>query len=91
VDRQKDVGRGLPHLNAQALDVFGQPGQGVLDPVLRQHLRDIKVGSDSKRHRYRELAIAGRLAAQVQHVLDAVDFLLKRRAVRETVSAEAPG
>jgi hypothetical protein len=79
VDRQEDVGRRLPHLHAQALDVFGQPRQGVLDPVLRQHLCDIKVGPDSKRHRNRELAVTGRLAAQVQHVFDAVDFLLKRR------------
>jgi hypothetical protein len=61
------------------LDVFRQTGQRVLDAVLRQHLRDVEVGPDPEGHGHRELAVAGRLAVHVQHVLDAVDLLFERR------------
>ena len=70
------------HLHAEALDVLRQPRQRVLDAVLRQHLRDVQVGADPEGHRDRELAVAGRLAAHVEHVLDAVDLLLERRRDR---------
>jgi len=63
--RQQDVGRRFSQLYAEALDVLGQPRQRVLDPVLRQHLRDIEVGPDPERHGDRELAVTGRLAGQV--------------------------
>ena len=76
---QQDVRRRLPDLHAQTLDVFGQPRQRVLHAVLRQHLRHVEVGADSERDRDGELAVAGRLAAHVEHVLDAVDRLLQRR------------
>jgi hypothetical protein len=79
MDGQEDVGRRLSHLHAEALHIFRQTGEGVLDAVLRQHLRDVEVGPDPERHRHGKLAVAGRLAVHVQHVLDAVDLLFERR------------
>src|SRR6516165_1053554 len=52
---------------------------GVLYPVLRQHLRDVEVGADRERDGYGEIAIPGRLAVHVEHILDAVDLLFERR------------
>ena len=82
MDGEQDVGRRFPDLHPLALDVLGQAGQGVLDAVLRQHLGDVQVGSDLEGHRDRDLAVAGRLAAHIEHVLDAVDLLLERRCDR---------
>src|SRR5262249_16035879 len=47
--------------------------------VLRQHLRDVEVGADRERDGYGEIAIPGRLAVHVEHILDAVDLLSERR------------
>src|SRR6516165_1052905 len=52
---------------------------GVLYPVLRQHLRDVEVGADRERDGYGEIAIPGRLAVHVEHILDAVDLLFEWR------------
>ena len=79
MDGEQDVGCRLAHLHAEPLHVFRQARQRVLHAVLRQHLRHVEVGSDPERHGDRELAVAGRLAVDVEHVLDAVDLLLKRR------------
>ena len=79
VDGQQNVRRRLADLHAQPLHVFGQPRQRVLDAILRQHLGDVQVGADPEGHRDGELAVAGRLAAHVEHALDAVDLLLERR------------
>ncbi len=79
---QQDVWRRLAHLDAEALHVFGQAWQRVLHAVLRQHLRHVEIGADPERHRHRKLAVAGGLAGEVQHVLDAVDLLLQRRRHR---------
>ena len=76
--REQDVGCCLSHLHAEPLHVFRQARQRVLHPVLRQHLRDIEVGADPERHGQGELPVAGRLAVDVEHVLDAVDLLLER-------------
>ena len=90
--REQDVGRRFPHLHAEPLHVVGQPGQRVLHAVLRQHLRDIEVGPDPERDGDGELAVAGRLARHVDHVLDAVDLLLERGCDQcATPSADAPG
>ena len=92
VHGEQDVRRRFPDLHAKALHVLRQAGQRVLHAVLRQHLRDVEVGADPERHGDRELAVAGGLAAHVEHVLDAVDLLLERRRDgRATVSADAPG
>jgi hypothetical protein len=66
-------------LHAQTLDVVWQSRQHVLHPVLREHLRNVEVGADPERDGDREIAVAGRLAVHVEHVLDAVDFLFERR------------
>ena len=82
MDGEQDVRRRFADLHAQPLHVLGQPRQRVLHAVLRQHLRDVQVGADPEGHRDGELAVAGRLAAHVEHVLDAVDLLLERRRDR---------
>src|SRR5262249_60518968 len=74
-----DAGYRLADLHAQALDVLWQAGYYVLYPVLRQHLRDVEVGADRERDGYGEIAIPGRLAVHVEHILDAVDLLFERR------------
>ena len=80
--REQDVGRRFPHLHAEPLHVLGQAGQRVLHAVLRQHLRDVEIGADPEGHGDGELAVAGRLAVDIDHVLDAVDLLLERRRDR---------
>ena len=67
------------HRHAQPLHRVRQPRQGDGDAVLRQHLRGIEIGAQLERHRHCQLAVAGRLAAEIQHVLDAVDLLFQRR------------
>src|SRR5260370_22094384 len=79
VNGQQDAGYGLADLHAQALNVLWQAREYVLYPVLRQHLRDVEVGADRERDGYGEIAIPGRLAVHVEHILDAVDLLFERR------------
>src|SRR3984893_14476448 len=69
----------LLDLHAFELDFLRQPGQGVLHPVVREHQRRVDIGADLEKPRDAELAITCRLAADVVHVLDAVDGLLERR------------
>jgi hypothetical protein len=57
-------------------------GENIETPVLRQHLRDIEVGADAECHRDCEIAVARRLTAHVEHVLDAIDLVLERRCNR---------
>src|SRR6201993_3026710 len=61
------------------LDFLRQPGRRVLHPVVRKHQRRVDVGADLEDHRDFELAITRRLAADVIHVLDAIDGLFERR------------
>src|SRR3984957_15490424 len=68
----------LLDLHAFELDFLRQPGQRVLHPVVREHQGRVDVGADLENHRDVELAITRRLAADVVHVLDAVDGLLER-------------
>ncbi len=79
VHDQQDVRRRLLHRDALALHVLRQPRQRHLDPVLRQHLGGVEVGAELEGDGDGELAVAGALAAHVQHVLHAVDLLLERR------------
>ena len=46
---------------------------------LREHQVRVRVGADLEDHRDRERAVTRRLAADVVHVLDAVDRLFERR------------
>src|ERR1700733_8752789 len=68
----------LLDLHPLELDFLRQPGQRVLHPVVREHQCRVDVGAYLENHRDAELAITCRLAADVVHVLDAVDGLLKR-------------
>src|SRR5215469_18445248 len=76
---QEYARRRLPDLHTEPLHVFRQPGQSVLDAVLRQHLCHIQVGADAEGNGDRELAVASRLTAHVEHILDAIYLLFERR------------
>ena len=79
VDDHEKVGRGLLHGDTEALHHVGQPRRGDRDAVLGQHLRGVEVGAQPEGHRQQQVAVAGRLARKVEHVLDAVDLLFERR------------
>ncbi len=70
---------GLLDLHALQLDVLGQPGQRVLHPVMREHQGRVDIGPDFENHRDGDQTVTGRLAADVVHILDAVDRLFERR------------
>ena len=72
------VRRGLAHVDTLPLHVIRQTWQRIGHPVLRQNLSRIEVSPDAEGDRQRELAVAGGLARHIEHVLDAVDLLLKR-------------
>ena len=79
--------------DAVALHFFRQLRLRDRDAILHQHLRLVEIGAELEGDGDGELAIRGRLAVDVQHVLDAVDLLLdrERRRCPDTVCAEAPG
>ena len=79
MDTQEQCRNGLLDLHALELDFLGQPGQRVLHTVMREHERRVDVGADLKDHRDGELAVTRGLAADVIHLLDAIDRLFKRR------------
>ena len=79
MDAQQQGRDCLLDLHPLELDFLRQPGQRVLHPVVREHQRRVDVGADLEDHRDGELAVTRRLAADVVHVLDAVDGLLERR------------
>jgi len=57
-------------------------GLGEGDAVLDENLRDIEIGTEREGDGELQIAVGSRLAAHVEHVLDAVDFLLQRRRYR---------
>src|SRR5258708_40231198 len=73
------VGCGVSDLQTETLHVFRQPWQWVLNAVLRQHLCHVQVGADAEGNGYCKPAVAGRLTAHVEHVLNTIDLLLERR------------
>ena len=79
VHDHQQVGRGLLRRHADAAHVFRQTRQRLRDAVLHLHLRVVDVGAEAERDRQQHRAVAGRLRGHVEHVLDAVDFLLERR------------
>ena len=79
MDTQEQGRNGLLDLHALELDLLRQPGQRVLHAVMREHESRVDVGADLEDHRDRELAVTRGLAADVIHVLDAIDGLLERR------------
>ena len=79
VDDHQEVGAGLAGDDAEALHLFRQSRNRDRDAVLHQHLRGIEVGAGLEGDGDRHIAVAGRLRRLVEHVVDAVDFLLDRR------------
>src|SRR5579859_6461673 len=60
------------------LHLVGQPRRGDRDTVLHQDLRRVDVGSRLEHDIDAQRAVADRLRRDVQHVVDAVHFLLDR-------------
>ena len=79
MNSEEDTWSRLPHLDTEALDILRQSWKRILHPILGEHLGDVEVGSDTECHRYREVPVAGLLAAHVDHILDAIDLLLEWR------------
>ena len=79
MNSEEDAGSRLPHLDPEKLDIFRQSWKRILHSILSEHLSDVEVGSDAECHRYGEIPVAARLAAHVDHVLDAIDLLLEWR------------
>ena len=63
-------------------DLLGQSRLGLRHAVLHQLLRLVGIGAEPERDGERHQAVGGRLAAHIEHVLDAVDLLLDRRRHR---------
>jgi hypothetical protein len=83
---------GFLDLHALELDFLGQPRQRVLYAIMREHEASVDIGAYFEDHRNGEEAVTRRLAADVVHILDAVDGLFERRRHGAAiVSAEAPG
>jgi hypothetical protein len=76
------VGRTLDRDDAQAPYFLGQARLGLRDAVLHHLLRLVGVGAELEGDGERHQAVGGRLAAHVEHVLDAVDRFLDRRRHR---------
>jgi len=70
---------GFLDLHALELDFLGQSGQRVLYAIMREHETSVNIGADFEDHRDGEEAVTRRLAADVVHILDAVDGLFERR------------
>ena len=82
VHDHRQVGRALDRGDAEPAHFLGQARLGLRDAVLHQLLRLVGVGAELEGDGQRHQAVGGRLAAHVEHVLDAVDLLLERRRHR---------
>ncbi|KWT85151.1 hypothetical protein APY03_3954 [Variovorax sp. WDL1] len=82
VNHHRDVGRALDGGDPQPPHFLGQARLGLRHAVLHHLLRLVRVGAQLEGDGQRHHAIRGRLAAHVEHVLDAVDLLLERRRHR---------
>jgi hypothetical protein len=82
VHDHREVRRALHRREAQAPHFLGQPRLGLRDAVLHLLLRLVGIGAELERDREREAPVGRRLAAHVEHVLDAVDRLLERHRHR---------
>jgi hypothetical protein len=79
VHHHGEVDRALHGGDAEAPHFLRQARLGLVDAVLHQLLGEIRVGADLEGDGERHGAVGGRLAAHIEHVLDAVDLLLDRR------------
>ena len=82
MDHHQHVGRVLLYRDAEPPHLFGQFRLGDRDAVLDEDLRDVEVGAEREGDGELQIAVGRRLAVHVEHVLDAVDFLLERRRDR---------
>jgi len=82
VDHHQHVGGVLFYRDAEPSHLLGQFGLGYRDAVLDEHLRDVEVGAEREGDGELQIAVGGRLAVHVEHILDAVDLLLERRRHR---------
>ena len=78
VDHHQHVGRVLLHDDTEPLYLLGKLRPRDSDAVLNENLCDIEIGAEGEGDRELQIAVRGRLAAHVEHVLDAVDLLLER-------------
>src|ERR1700747_1207245 len=79
MDTQEQGRDGLLDLHALELDLLRQLRQRFLLAVMREEESRLLFGADLEDHRDGELAVTRGLAADVIHVLDAIDGLLERR------------
>ena len=82
MDHHQHVRRVLLDGHAESLHLFGELWLRDGDAVLDENLRDIEIGAEREGDGELQIPVGGRLAAHVEHVLDAVDFLLQRRRYR---------
>src|ERR1700682_6308180 len=82
MDHHQHVGRVLLYRDAEPPHLFGQFRLGYRDAVLDEDLRDVEVGAEREGDSELQIAIGRRLAVHIEHVLDAVDFLLEWRRDR---------
>ena len=75
----QDVRRVLVGDDAQPPHVLGEPRQRDVDAVLNQDLGRIEVGAEREGDGNRGPAVGRRLRGEIEHPLDAIDFLLERR------------
>ena len=73
------IGRGFAYRDAKPAHIFRQPRLGDGDTVLHQHLRLVDVRPRLEDDADRYLPVARRLRVDIEHVVNAVDFLLDRR------------
>ena len=79
VHHHRQVGRALDRRDAEAAHLLGQARLGLRDAVLHQLLRLVGIGAELEGDGQRHQAVGRRLAAHVEHALDAVDRFLDRR------------
>ena len=78
VNGQEEVWRRLAHHDPGRLDLGGEQGRRVLDPIFHQHLIDIWIGAQGKGAGDLKLTVSGGLGRHVEHLLDPVYRLLDR-------------
>ena len=79
MDHHQHVGRVLLDRDTEPPHLFGQLRLRYGDAVLNEDLRDIEVGTERKGDGELQITVGGRLTVHIEHVLDAVYFLLERR------------
>lgn len=82
IDDQGQIGRLLLRGHTNLADFIRQPWQSALHAVLHLVFGQIGIGADLERDAHLQRAVGGRHRGHVEHVLDAVDLLARRRSRR---------